>query len=130
MNALDLFRYDDREVRVTVIDGEPWFVAADVCAVLEIANSRDALTRLDDDERGVATADTLGGALANSAELSTDMSFSLRDDKRIIAAQDDAASFVASAGAVRGARLEAALQLLRPHLAGDDLQLAQAILAR
>ena len=78
----------------------------------------------------IATTDTLGGALANSAELSTDMSFSLRDDKRIIAAQDDAASFVASAGAVRGARLEAALQLLRPHLAGDDLQLAQAILAR
>lgn len=78
----------------------------------------------------IATTDTLGGALANSAELSTDMSFSLRDDKRIIAAQDDAASFVASAGAVRGARLEAALQLLRPHLAGDDLQLAEAILAR
>lgn len=78
----------------------------------------------------IATTDTLGGALANSAELSTDMSFSLRDDKRIIAAQDDAASFVASAGAMRGARLEAALQLLRPHLAGDDLQLAQAILAR
>jgi uncharacterized protein (TIGR02448 family) len=78
----------------------------------------------------VATTDTLGGALANSAELSTDMSFSLRDDKRIVAARDDAASFVASAGAVRGARLEAALQLLRPQLAGDDLQLAEAILAR
>ena len=31
MNALDLFRYNDAEVRVTVIDGEPWFVAADVC---------------------------------------------------------------------------------------------------
>jgi len=78
----------------------------------------------------IASTDTLGGALANSAELSTDMSFSLRDDKRILAARDDAASFVASAGALRGARLEAALQVLRPHLAGDDLALAEAILAR
>ena len=61
MNALDLFRYEDHEVRVTVVDGEPWFVAADVCAVLDIRNSRDALGRLDADERGVATTDTLGG---------------------------------------------------------------------
>ena len=42
-------------------DGEPWFVAADVCKALEIANNRDALTRIDDDEKGVALADTLGG---------------------------------------------------------------------
>ena len=42
-------------------DGEPWFVAADVCKALEIANSRDALTRIDDDEKGVASTDTLGG---------------------------------------------------------------------
>lgn len=42
--------------------GAPWFSAADVCAALTIANSRDALDRLDDDEKGVATADTLGGA--------------------------------------------------------------------
>lgn len=61
MNALDLFRYDSHEVRVTVIDGEPWFVAGDVCGVLEIRNGRDALSRLDDDEKGVATTDTLGG---------------------------------------------------------------------
>lgn len=61
MTALDLFTYRDQQVRTVVIDGEPWFVAADVCAVLGIANSRDALGRLDDDEKGVATADTLGG---------------------------------------------------------------------
>lgn len=42
-------------------DGEPWFVAADVCAVLAIRNNRDALTALDDDEKGVATTDTPGG---------------------------------------------------------------------
>ena len=81
----------------------------------------------------IATTDTLGGALANSAELSTDMSSSLRGDKRILAARDDAASFVASAGAIRGVRLEAALQVLRAASASedrDDLRLAQVILAR
>lgn len=60
--ALDLYRYADQDVRVVTIDGDPWFVAADVCAVLGIANNRDALTALDDDEKGVATTDTLGGA--------------------------------------------------------------------
>lgn len=48
-------------VRIVMVKGDPWFVASDVCRVLEIANSRDALTRLDDDEKGVATTDTLGG---------------------------------------------------------------------
>lgn len=42
-------------------DGEPWFVAADVCRALEISNSRDAMSRLDADEKGVALTDTLGG---------------------------------------------------------------------
>lgn len=39
------------EVRTTVIDGEPWFVAADICRALDIGNSRQAMTRLDDDEK-------------------------------------------------------------------------------
>lgn len=34
-----------------MIDGAPWFVAADVCAALTIANARDAVAKLDDDER-------------------------------------------------------------------------------
>lgn len=42
-------------------DGQAWFVAADVCKALGIQNSRDALSRLDDDEKGVATTDTPGG---------------------------------------------------------------------
>lgn len=42
--------------------GEPWFMAKDVCDALEIKNSRDALARLDEDEKGVALTDTLGGA--------------------------------------------------------------------
>ena len=54
-------------------DGAPWFVAADVCKALEIANSRDALTRIDDYEKGVASTDTLGGkqevAIVNETDL-------------------------------------------------------------
>jgi anti-repressor protein len=41
--------------------GEPWFVARDVCAALEIKNMSDALGKLDEDEKGVALTDTLGG---------------------------------------------------------------------
>lgn len=39
------------QVRTTVIDGEPWFVAADVCRALDLGNPSDALNRLDSDER-------------------------------------------------------------------------------
>jgi prophage antirepressor-like protein len=61
MNALDLFRYDDHEVRVTVVDGEPWFVAADVAAVLGLGNMHSSLALLDEDEKGVHSVETLGG---------------------------------------------------------------------
>lgn len=49
------------QVRVIMQNGEPWFVAKDVCSILEIANSRDAVASLDADEKGVATVDTPGG---------------------------------------------------------------------
>jgi len=49
------------EVRMVMQDGEPWWVLADVCRVLEIRNSRDAANRLDDDEKGVGQIDTPGG---------------------------------------------------------------------
>lgn len=39
------------ELRITTFDGEPWFVAKDVCNALELNNSRQALSRLDDDEK-------------------------------------------------------------------------------
>lgn len=50
------------EVRTLNIENEPWFVAADVCKALGITNSRDAVARLDDDEKDVVLTDTLGGA--------------------------------------------------------------------
>ena len=42
-------------------DGEPMFVAKDVCTALGLGNSRQALARLDDDEKGVISTDTPGG---------------------------------------------------------------------
>ena len=52
MNDVKIFENPEfGRVRTTVIDGEPWFVAADVCHALDIGNPSDALNRLDDDER-------------------------------------------------------------------------------
>ena len=39
------------EIRTMIIEGEPWFVAIDVCAALSINNNREAVKRLDDDEK-------------------------------------------------------------------------------
>jgi len=80
----------------------------------------------------VATTDAIVGAVGATSEATSDVSSSFGDDKIVLAARDDAASFVASQGDIRGARLEAALQHIRqqaPQLQADDLQLAQAILA-
>lgn len=45
------FSYGDQQVRVVTRDGEPWFVARDVCDVLAIANAGNVLAALDEDER-------------------------------------------------------------------------------
>ena len=47
-------------VRVVIKDGEPWFVAKDVCDCLGTA-TKDIPAILDADERGIDTIDTLGG---------------------------------------------------------------------
>jgi len=62
------FDFKGQEVR-TVKDnnGEIWFVAKDVCKILDISKHRDAVSRLDDDERGSVLVDTLGGTQSVSA---------------------------------------------------------------
>ncbi len=80
----------------------------------------------------VVTTDAVVGAVGATMDATSDVTSSLRDDKLVLAARDDAASFVASSGDIRGARLEAALVHIRsaqPQLLASDLQLAQAILA-
>jgi hypothetical protein len=62
MGMLTPFDFEGRAVRVVEDQaGLSWFVALDVCEALGIGNSRMAVSRLDDDEKGVSTADTLGG---------------------------------------------------------------------
>jgi prophage antirepressor-like protein len=55
MNEIQLFNFEgQRRVRVVIRDGEPWFVAKDVCDILCLENSRDTLAKmLDDDEADV-----------------------------------------------------------------------------
>ena len=60
-NNLNEFFFDGVKVRVCGSPASPLFVAKDVCDVLCIKNSRDAVATLDDDEKGVGNADTLGG---------------------------------------------------------------------
>jgi prophage antirepressor-like protein len=54
------FDFEEQAVRVIMRGEEPWFVAADVCRVLDIKNPSDATSRLDDDERDTVNLNTLG----------------------------------------------------------------------
>jgi anti-repressor protein len=49
-------------VRTVTVDGEPWFVGTDVARVLELGNIHSSLALLDDDEKGIHSVETLGGA--------------------------------------------------------------------
>ena len=50
------------EIRTLMIDGQPYFVGKDVAEILGDSNTRDALSkRVDDEDKGVAKCDTLGG---------------------------------------------------------------------
>ena len=60
-NSLQLFQNTDWKIRVVMRDGEPWFVAKDVCDCLELGNVSQTCSRLDDDERGIILNDTPSG---------------------------------------------------------------------
>lgn len=51
MNELQIFNFENNQVRTQTINNEPWFVATDVCQILELTNVTTALSRLDEDER-------------------------------------------------------------------------------
>lgn len=58
---LQIFDYKSNKIRTVEVNGEPWFVLKDVCTVLGISNGRNVAARLDEDEKGVYSVDTLGG---------------------------------------------------------------------
>src|SRR3990167_1718951 len=82
----------------------------------------------------VATSNIIVRALDRTFDFTSDTTTSIRDSKIVLAARDDAASFVASQGAIRGAQLEAALGTIRSRVPeaqqASDQVLAEAILAR
>jgi hypothetical protein len=61
--GLQIFNYEDHEVRTVLIDGETWWVAIDVCAALDldVKQIKKHLSKLDDDEKGRTKITTLGG---------------------------------------------------------------------
>lgn len=61
MPSIIPFTYHDQPVRVVTIDGEPWFVLADLCKVLDIAASGRLAARLDEGMRQTHTLETAGG---------------------------------------------------------------------
>lgn len=61
MSDLSIFGFQSKSVRVVEIDGSPWWIAVDVCEILELSNSRQSVARIDDTWKGVYTIDTLGG---------------------------------------------------------------------
>ena len=63
MNEMQIFNNPEfGEVRTIQIDGDPWFVGKDVAAALGYENNRDALAKhVDEEDKGVAKCDTLGG---------------------------------------------------------------------
>ena len=61
-NEIQVWNYESSEIRTVQVNGEPWFVGKDVAAVLGYSNPRDAINkRVDDEDKGVAKCDTLGG---------------------------------------------------------------------
>lgn len=61
-NRIQVFKNQEfGELRTVMKDGEPWFVAVDVCKILEIVNTTDAIKRLDDDEKARLSLGIQGG---------------------------------------------------------------------
>lgn len=57
MNQLQTFNFSDRQVRVAILNGEPWWCAQDVCSILGYKNGPDAIKRHCKDG-GIAKHDT------------------------------------------------------------------------
>lgn len=69
MNDLVKFEFEGKGVRTVVIEDEPWFVAKDVCDILGLVNSREAVANLEEDELKSVTL-TSGGQRREMTALS------------------------------------------------------------
>lgn len=64
MNELEIFKNEEfGEIRMIMINNEPWFVGKDIAFVLGYSNSRKAIIdHVDVEDKGVTKCDTLGGS--------------------------------------------------------------------
>lgn len=61
MTDIQIFNYQNNEVRTVEMNGEPWFVLKDVCEVLGISHITDTAKRMDEDEVGqTEVTDSMG----------------------------------------------------------------------
>jgi anti-repressor protein len=63
MSEVQLFNFENHEVRSLLVDDEPWFVGKDVAEILSYSNTRKALTdHVDDEDKmdGVTIRDSIG----------------------------------------------------------------------
>lgn len=60
-SKLQIFTYQDKDVRTIQRNGELWFVLTDVCKILGVKNTSQMADRLDEDEKGICEIYTLGG---------------------------------------------------------------------
>ena len=82
-NEIQVWNYESSEIRTVQVNGEPWFVLADVCKVLELSSPHKVADRLENDERNqIPVTDSLGRyqntAIINESGLYTVI---LRSDK-------------------------------------------------
>jgi anti-repressor protein len=50
-NQLQIFNFNSKEVRTILINNEPWWIAKDICDILELTDVSMSLNRLEDDEK-------------------------------------------------------------------------------
>lgn len=63
MNELKIFENEEfGQIRTVTENKEPWFVASDICKALDIANTTQAVSRLDHDEKSMLNIGLSGGA--------------------------------------------------------------------
>lgn len=82
------FNFEHHNVRVVVENNEPWFIGKDVCAALGLSNHKQALTRLNPDEKkGVIISDPLGKNRQNATGVNEPGIYRLVFTSRVEAAE-------------------------------------------
>lgn len=84
MSEVSIVKFNTNAIRIVMKDDDPWFVAADVCAVLGIKNTTQALSMLDKDEYSmfyIGYSGTRGNPNANAVNESGLYSLVLRSNK-------------------------------------------------